>query len=67
MRYTPAMKALQREYFNKFFDLCKKHRPELTYKQIWELTEQYYDHDMYTSYTSFRSAKTRHIRNLQQA
>jgi hypothetical protein len=67
MRYPQAMKALQDEYFEKFFDLCRHHRPHLTYKQIWELTEQHYDHEMYASYTSFRSAKTRHIRKRQEA
>jgi len=67
MRYSPALKALQNKYFDQFFELCKIHRPALTYKQIWEITESYYDHEMYASYTSFRSAKTRHIRNLQRS
>jgi hypothetical protein len=65
MRYQEHIKILQKEYFKKFFEIKSKY-PDKKGKEIWELTEQAYDFNMYSNYNVFRTSLSQYQKKQRQ-
>lgn len=55
MKYQDHIKALQAQYFQKYYELRQLY-PAKKGKEIWEMCESHFDFRMYSTYNCFRTS-----------